>query len=270
MRQARVASRIVVLAGVVALTAVSAVPAKAQTIEPDRWFFRLAPYLWAVNLDATNTVGTPLGDVSVPIKVSFGDIFDLVDIAFSLHFEAGKNRWTGAADVTYIKLGQAVELGGDAPPGTEAGYEFVIAVGELWATYRVNPLSDSWAAELVGGVRYNRQDMDISITVGDPALGGGFDENWVDPIVGARYVTLFGRDKFLFNARGDVGGFGVGSDLTWNLQGGLGWRASRLIDVVLQYKYMDVDYENGESGTTDYFAFDGSEQGILLGVNFNF
>jgi hypothetical protein len=270
MRQAQSTSRTVVLGCLLALAAGWAVPAGAQVVEPDEWFLRLAPYLWAVSLDATNTVGTEMGDVSVPVDVSFGDIFDLVDIAFSAHFEVGKNRWTGVADVSYVKLGTGVEVGGDAPPGTEAGYEFVMAAGELWASYRVNPLSDNWAFEFLGGIRYTRQDMDISITVGDPGFGGGFDENWVDPIVGARYVTLFGRDKFFFNARGDIGGFGVGADFTWNMIGGLGWRVSRLIDIALQYKYLDVDYKNGESGTTDYFAFDGNEQGVLLGVNFNF
>jgi hypothetical protein len=171
-------------------------------------------------------------------------------------------------DASYVKLGKAVEL--EAPPGTEADYEFVIVMGELWATYRVNRLSDTWAVEILGGIRYTRQDMDINVTIGDPGFGGGFDENWVDPIVGARYATLFARDKFFFNARGDIGGFGVGADITWNVQGGFGWRASRLIDLILQYKYLDVDYKKGESGTTDFFAFEGSQQGILLGVNFNF
>ena len=53
-------------------------------------------------------------------------------------------------------------------------------------------------------------------------------------------------------ARADVGGFGAGSKFTLNLQ----------------YRWMDIDYEKGDSGQLDYFKFDSSMHGALLGVTF--
>ncbi len=87
--------------------------------------------------------------------------------------------------------------------------------------------------------------------------------------MGGRFVSPLG-EKFFFAVRADVGGFGVGSDFTWNTAAGLGWHISRLIDLAVNYRYLDVDYENGDPGTADFFAYDGSQQGFLVGLNFNF
>ena len=55
---------------------------------------------------------------------------------------------------------------------------------------------------------------DLSMS-GNRAIARSGSVDWVDPVVGGRirYNLVPGQDFIL---RGDVGGFGVGSQFTWN------------------------------------------------------
>ena len=55
----------------------------------DEWNNDFVVYLWAVNMDATNTVGTK----QVPLDVSFSDLWDKVKFAASGHYEGRKGNW---------------------------------------------------------------------------------------------------------------------------------------------------------------------------------
>ena len=67
------------------------------------------------------------------------------------------------------------------------------------------------------------------------------DQWWVDPIIGLRAQINFTRWLFLA-AQGDAGGFGAGSQITWNAQAALGFNFTRNIFAELGYRYMYVDY----------------------------
>lgn len=47
------------------------------------------------------------------------------------------------------------------------------------------------------------------------AINPDRSNSWVDPIIGARLSADLST-KVMVNLRGDIGGFGVGSDFTWN------------------------------------------------------
>lgn len=77
-----------------------------------------------------------------------------------------------------------------------------------------------------------------------PTYGSG-DQWWIDPIVGLRGQINITRWLFLA-AQGDVGGFGAGSQITWNTQATVGVNFTRNIFGELGYRYMYVDYnKNG-------------------------
>jgi hypothetical protein len=84
-------------------------------------------------------------------------------------------------------------------------------------------------------------------------------KEWVDPFVGLR-----GRfnltDRFYLTARGDVGGFGVGSDLAWNLFGALGYQWSNRCSTELGYRHLVVDYRDGG------FVYDTKTSGLFMGL----
>lgn len=86
---------------------------------------------------------------------------------------------------------------------------------------------------------------------------------WVDPIVGLRGQINFTRWLYLA-AQGDVGGFGAGSDIAWNVQANLGVNFTRHIFGELGYRYFYMDYAGGG------LIYDAAEYGIFssLGVRF--
>jgi DNA-binding transcriptional regulator YiaG len=84
-------------------------------------------------------------------------------------------------------------------------------------------------------------------------------QSWVDPFVGfrGRYDLT---DNLYVAARGDIGGFGVASDLTWNAFAALGYQWSRSFSTELGYRHLAVDYSDGG------FIYDAEMSGIYLGL----
>ncbi len=86
---------------------------------------------------------------------------------------------------------------------------------------------------------------------------------WVDPIVGVR--AQLNLTRWLYVAtQCDVGGFGAGSDIAWNLNGTVGVNWSRSFFTELGYRYYYVDYS--DSGVIYQVA----ESGIFLGAGIKF
>ncbi len=73
-----------------------------------------------------------------------------------------------------------------------------------------------------------------------PTHGSG-SEWWIDPIIGLRGQINITRWLYLA-AQGDVGGFGVGSQIAWNTQATIGVNFTRNVFAELGYRYMYVDY----------------------------
>ncbi|MGJ8673920.1 hypothetical protein [Rubritalea sp.] len=86
---------------------------------------------------------------------------------------------------------------------------------------------------------------------------------WVDPIIGVRYQYEF-SDKFLFRAVGDVGGFSIASDFTWQAMAAFGYRVNDCGSVLLGYRGIGTDYSDGD------FAYDVINHGVVLGYEFTF
>lgn len=89
------------------------------------------------------------------------------------------------------------------------------------------------------------------------------DKNWVDPILGVRAQWNL-NDQWFLAGKSDIGGFGVGSDLTWTVQGTVGYRFTENVSAELGYRYMDTDYQDGA------FVYDIVESGVYTGLNIRF
>jgi hypothetical protein len=84
-------------------------------------------------------------------------------------------------------------------------------------------------------------------------------QSWVDPFVGLR-GRLNLTDKLYLAARGDIGGFGVASDLTWNAFAALGYQWTRKVSTELGYRHLAIDYSDGG------FIYDAEMSGAYLGL----
>jgi hypothetical protein len=89
------------------------------------------------------------------------------------------------------------------------------------------------------------------------------NKDWVDPIIGVRAQWNI-NDKWFLAGKSDIGGFGVGSDLTWTVEGTFGYNFTEKVSAELGYRYMDTDYEDGA------FTYDMAEAGIYTGLNIKF
>ncbi|HEY5706450.1 MAG TPA: hypothetical protein VIS96_12835 [Terrimicrobiaceae bacterium] len=89
------------------------------------------------------------------------------------------------------------------------------------------------------------------------------DRWWIDPIIGFR--SQINVTRWLFLAlQGDVGGFGVGSQIAWFASGSIGVNFTRNIFLETGYRYFYMDYvKNG-------LTYDAAQSGLFMGVGVKF
>lgn len=235
------------------------------------WQFRFTPYAWAPSVNGDVTVRGHTAD----IDFSFWDIFDsgssgaeLESLAALMGYvEARNGAWGIYGDVVWGKFdfsGSAVTQRNpigqlNVSARANAGLDYETTMAESGLTYEVarwGGAGSSTAFDLLGGARYWNQELDLSLAVdasvdlgnlglkrsGSRAVARSGTLEWVDPFVGLRVrhqLSSGGELQFL----GDVGGFGVGSDFTWQLFGGYAfdfWGSN--LHGLVGYRALAVDY----------------------------
>ena len=226
------------------------------SVTDDGWEFRLGLPLWVSGLKGDTGV---LG-VTIPVDVQFKDIFKLLDMAAAFSFEARKGPWGLQTSGIYMDLSNAAETPGTLI--TSMNLELKQLMLDAAVSYAVVD-NDCASLELLAGARYNH--IYNGLTVEQP-LVTTFNESsksWIDP-----YLGLQGRAKLTntltFVGKGDIGGFDIGSNLTWQLYGGLEYQISPSWHLGVGYRYLSVDYASG--GFT--YDIDTSGPQIELGINF--
>ena len=89
------------------------------------------------------------------------------------------------------------------------------------------------------------------------------DDYWFDPYVGLRARYNFNRTYYTA-VRGEIGGFGVGADLMWEVEGVIGINLTRSIFTEIGYRALGGDFEDNN------FVFDVVMHGpqITTGITF--
>jgi hypothetical protein len=247
--------------------------AYAQTASSgeDKWEFFVAPYFWMAGIEGDLTVKGTSSHVNVP----FRDILQDLDFGGEVHVEAWKSRWGIFLDATYLKLsvddtGTSQTLG-PVDVDVDVG-EWLVEFGGLYRLGRWSLGKNDGRAlslEALGGGRYWDVSVDVDATA--PLAGLGRDvsrsKNWIDPFIGARLGVDLTR-KLSLVLRGDIGGFGVGSQFTWNASAIFGYHFSPMISAYLGYKALGVDYETGSYHRK--FKFDVIMYGPIVGLGIKF
>ena len=193
-----------------------------------------------------------------------GDIFSNLKMAAMLYLEARTEKWTISSDLVYMRLSNELTPGTLISSGT-AGVKQLI--WEIAGFYRILPF---WEVGLGGRYNYISTELDVWRNIypeGTEEITGLHDDFWFDPVFITRLSTDI-KDKWLFLFRGDVGGFGLGSDLTWQLQAYAGYRFGKLFDLSVGFRAISTDY-NKETEFTE-FVFDLKEFGPVIRFGFNF
>ncbi len=237
-------------------------PLAAQASAPEKkWNFLTDVYLMFPYMDGEIGIGESL---ILPVEANPGDIFSKLKMGAMLYLEAQTDKWAITSDLVYMNLKQ------DVTPGTIVTSGNVNAKQLIWEAaglYRITPFLE---AGVGGRLNYLETGIDVwrkVIPSGTEEVTGVKSKTWFDPVVIARLTTDI-NDKWLFQFRGDIGGFGVGSDLTWQLHATAGYRFSKLFQMSLGYRILSTDYKTGEEPTE--FLFDVNEFGPEIRFGFNF
>ncbi|MFB3390216.1 hypothetical protein [Flavobacterium sp. LAR06] len=203
----------------------------------NKWNFLLDPYVMFPNINGTTAVST-LPEVQVDANP--GDIFDQLNMGAMLYFEASDDRWSFSSDLLYMNLKQGVKSGAIIQSGEIEAKQLA---WELTAMRRVLPRLDAGI-----GLRLNSMAIGIDLirnTVGgSTTISKSAVETWVDPILVVRFKSD-PSTNFLYQFRGDIGGFGIGSDFAWQLQAYVGYRFSKLFQITGGYRIIGMDYDKG-------------------------
>ncbi len=255
----------------VALSGIFLLPTigQAQIIpENDEWRWTLGGYLITMNIDGDASNSVAGQSVTVPLDLSFSDILDMYDFIASGIVRFENDTWGVVADLSYIDLKDSQTLGPN--DGSRVDVTLSIREYELYGTYRLasqNPL------QAIAGVRYIDHEIDVDVSSAGGVLTQDITigDSWYDPFIGAQYWDYFGQGKnWFYLSRADFGGFGVGSDLTWRFNAGVGYDFQNGLNLITQYRVFDFDYENGSPADSDYYKYNSTEHGVLLGVSYGF
>ena len=220
-----------------------------DTKNPDKWQVYLQPYALFPNMNGSLGVGD-LPNVSVDANP--GDIFKNLKMGAMLYSEVYKGSWVISSDFIYMRLGADAET----KNGILGGSVDVKQVGwEVAGLYHIK----QWLGVGVA-VQLNSINSDVSLDLSLPVelaisktKSLEQSETWVDPSILVRVKMPLSR-KLHVHFRGNVGGFGIGSNFYWQTQAHLGYRFSRVFDLSLGYRAISMDYEN-EKGN-DRFVYD--------------
>jgi hypothetical protein len=227
----------------------------------NRWEFLVEPYLMFPNMKGTVGIGTlPDGEVDAGIK----DIFGRLQSGFMLYAEAQDGTWAFSSDLLYMKLKQ------DATPTkviNTGSVSVTESVWELAGLHRFLP----W---LEGGIGCRLLNINVDAEIVRNEVGGGTSgqqkedaQTWFDPVLVVR-MKLPDSGNLLLQLRGDIGGFGVGSDFTWQIQAYGGYRFSDLLQLTAGYRILAIDFETGAD--QGRFLYDVTTSGPVLQIGFNF
>ena len=219
---------------------------------------------WAIDvtLDAwwAKTKGTfTVQGGDYPLDLDFDEIFQNFDVAGVLHFKMSKGKFGFFLDGFYVQQngddgGVLVELEQYA---IELAFVYRAVEHELDADNRL-------MIDVFIGARYNYVKL-AGEEPPDPRVSDSGD--WFDPMLGAEFLWGW-LERWQFELRFDIGGFGVGSQLAWNMVAGVRIFLSPKFSIHFAYRMFDVRYESGSG--PGRFEFSSLQQGPYLGVGIHF
>ncbi|MFN3990667.1 MAG: hypothetical protein ACK4IS_10455 [Erythrobacter sp.] len=220
----------------------------------EEWSGQITIYAWGAGVggDFKPFAGGP----TIAFDNSLGEVLKDLDAAVFATGLARKGRLILLADGSYTKSSRE----GIVPPGIPGRGEVSIRSLSLMAGKRFDA-SEATTIDLLGGARWWSLDGRVDVPLAGVARG--VEQRFVDPVVAVRINSQV-APRLSVLGYGDVGGFGVSSELTWQALATLNYRAGKSVYLSAGYRHLYLDRES--SGA----SFSGSMSGPLAGITFAF
>jgi hypothetical protein len=240
--------------GVAGATAGSAGTAAASAAPEGDWHLTVSPYLWFPGVHGN--IGGP-GGIEYPFSASPGDMLSHFRIGLMGAVEPRYKRIVMPLDIIWIRLGSDKFLPNSPSQGVAnlRATEFLLTQK---LGYRVID-SEKVKIDALAGFRYWHYGSSLSFTTNSLNFSGS--SNWVDPLVGGRITGIL-TPKVEISVGGDVGGWGVGSQIDYQAFGLLGYRIKPAVALQVGYRYLYFDYRRAGGGYLDT-----ATSGALVGVS---
>lgn len=222
----------------------------------DVWQFHVAPYIWALNMDGR--VG--VGPAKVHLDESLSDILSDLSWAGMIWIDASKDNFGIFVNSLYAVLSQDNKY--DSLTVNVKNNFGLFSAGVSYVLYHYNQITLTPYV----GARYTLTDTTIKIE--NFGLTAKDNQNWTDPIVGARLRYDFNK-RWQVLVAGDVGGTNMSSDKSYDAQGYVGYSPQTMLTHstwYLGYRLLYQDYEAGSG--SNFFSWDMKLHGPVMGVSF--
>ncbi|WP_319550302.1 hypothetical protein [Desulfogranum marinum] len=240
----------------------------ASAADTDTWVHEVGIYGWFAGIDGTvHYPGGPGSGADFSYEAS--DILENLEMILMAGVESKYNRWSIIADIVYMDVGddtnQTFYTGSGEPVTGSVNLDLSSWILTGAAGYAVVN-GEQGSLSLIGGVRYLTVDVDTSLgfngplPVSHPPNSVSESEGVLDGIVGIRGRIQLNENWYIpYHA--DIGA--GGSDLTWQLFAGVGYRFS-WGDIRFGYRHLDYDLD--DSNVMQEMILSGP----VLGVGFRF
>jgi hypothetical protein len=235
-------------------------PQIARPAQHDQWRFSVTPYLWFPGVHGT------LGalDRNVNFRASAIDLLSHFRFGLMAAAEARLDRLVLPLDVFWVRLADSRALPFPNLGATTADVKAGVFVLTPKVGYRFVD-EERIKLDALTGFRYWHLGQNLKFSPSNLNLGLSRSQNWVDPLVGARIeVPLSG--KLAVNLTSDVGGWGVGSQLDYQVAGLLGYKIKENVALQAGYRYLVVNYS---AGGAKALLFDVALSGVAFGITIN-
>lgn len=263
--------------------ATSPVLAQSQEItvredeKPD-WTLQVTPFLWAASL--SGKISPFQRGSTVDVDKSFSDVMKHLNIGGFLNIWARHQRFIASGNMMYVDTSDAhakgplsafqiPKLGITIPPGAsiDGKVDSTQFMATLLGGYRVLDTPE-FTLDMLGGVRFWHISNSIKVTTSHPSTGrhsASYSEDfgWVDPLVGTRFFFPL-SDNWSLQSEADIGGFGVGSSLTWSVLASTTYTFTDTFSASAGYKALKVNYDNHGQ------VYDTLLSGPVMGVTWRF
>jgi len=218
-------------------------------------------YGWLPWIDAE--IDSTSGGGSTSTSISAGDVLDALKFAFMAAGEVHYGRVGFLHDTVYSELGTGGNLSGPFSSDIDVDTTMLLALNALG--YQVYA-QDGWLLEPFAGARYVDIETDVSIKGGGPlglAASASVEVDYWEPVIGLRGRMPL-NDKLSAGGFINIGGFGAGSEFTWDLFVGLDYALNDWLSTNAGFRYLSIDYE------ADGADIDLDTYGPVLGMTIRF